>query len=326
MNKILGILALLFVSSGLFAQFSNFNTQKNWSMNKKEFVFGGGSTQFLGDLGGQAGIGKDYSLADIDWKSTSYNFTIAFRYRFHPNFATTSSLNFGVYKASDFLTENAARNGRQINIKSTLFSFSQRYEYIVYANEKVGKRNNIPGLKGMKDKNTQVYIYTGAGLALFDPRAGANGATSFSVYNQTEGIRLRPLSTEGQGKPGGFGDTYRGVTAIVPFGIGYRMGMGRMWRVAVEATYFKTFTDYMDDVSTEYYNYVANDVTASPEAIFFSNPAEKGPWQKVINGDKRGDKQKDAFFYLNLTFAKNVTYKSYDRGRQIKWKGVRAKF
>ncbi len=321
MNKILGVLVLFFISSGLYAQFSNFNTQKNWSMNKKEFVFGGGSTQFLGDLGGQSGIGKDYSLADIDWKSTSYNFTIAFRYRFHPNFATTSSLNFGAYKASDFLTDNFFRNKRQINIKSTLLSFSQRFEYIVFANEKVGKRNNIPGLKGMKDKNTQVYVFSGAGLAYYEPRSGANGS-NFKLYK--EGIKLRPLSTEGQGKPGGFGDSYKSVTAIIPFGIGYRVGISRMWRVAIEATYFKTFTDYMDDVSTEYYSYTINNTTASTDQIFFSNPSED--WTSFTNGDKRGDKQKDAFFYVNLTFAKNVTYKSYDRGKAIKWRGVRAKF
>ena len=44
------------------------------------------------------------------------------------------------------------------------------------------------------------------------------------------------------------------------------------------------------------------------------------------NGDKRGDNERDAFFYMNVTFAKNVTYKSYQRGKPIKWKGVRAKF
>jgi hypothetical protein len=321
MKTRISILAISLISFGTFAQFTNFNTQKNWSMNKKEFIFGGGSTQFLGDLGGQAGIGKDYSLADLDMKATSFNTMLGFRYRFHPNFATTTQISFGRYKASDFFTENEGRNIRQIAIKSTLISISQRYEYIVFSNEKVGKRNNIPGLKGMKDKNTQVYIYTGIGLAYFEPQ----GYSEYQLI-AADGMKLRTLGTEGQGYPGG-ADSYMPVTAIVPFGIGYRLGLGRMWRVMFEATYFKTFTDYMDDVSTSYYSYKANDITASPEQLYFSNPAEpNGDWTTFQNGDKRGDNEKDAFFYLNVCFSKNITYKAYVRGKEIKWKGVRAKF
>ena len=58
---------LLFAAGFTYGQHTNFNTQRNWSLNKKELVFGGGATQFLGDLGGRSQIGKDYSLADLDW-------------------------------------------------------------------------------------------------------------------------------------------------------------------------------------------------------------------------------------------------------------------
>jgi hypothetical protein len=315
MKNTLVLLTCLLLGFATTAQFSNFNSQKNWSINKKEFIFGGGATQFLGDLGGQDGIGKDYSLADLNMRATNYNVMLGFRYRFHPNFATTSQINFGKYRASDFFTNNEGRSIREIDIKSTLISIYQRYEYIFFANEKIGRRNKIPGLNGVRDRNTQCYLYTGAGLAYYNPQGGPN-----SKY---EGVSLRPLSTEGQGFTGG-ADSYKSVTAIVPFGLGYRIGLGRMWRVGLEATYFKTFTDYMDDVSTTYYSFTANQIQTSPEAIYFSNPSEN--WTIFQNGDKRGDKQKDAYFYLNLFFSKNITYKSYVRGKEIKWNGVRAKF
>jgi hypothetical protein len=322
-------LALSFLLIGSFsAQFSNFNTQKNWSMSKKELIFGGGTTFFLGDLGGTENIGKDYSLADLDFVATSFNFTLGYRYRFHPVFSTTSSFNFGRYTASDYYTTNAGRNVRKIDVKSTLITFVQRLEYLVYVNEKVGKRNNIPGLKGMKDKNTQVYIYSGLGLSYYNPQAGPNTTSGGDFKLFTEGVELRPLATEGQGF-GGEGKAYKLVTAVIPFGIGYRVGLGRMWRVAFEATYFKTFTDYMDDVSTTYFDYVGNGITPPhPETLDLANPAEagsEGEWTLFKDGDKRGDKQKDAFLYFNVTFAKNLTYKSYVR-KQLKWKGVRAKF
>jgi hypothetical protein len=84
---------LFFLLTSLsFAQHSNFNTQRNWSMNKKEIVFGIGATQFLGDLGGRDRVGNDYSLVDADLPSTGFSGLIGYRYRFHPNWATTSLL------------------------------------------------------------------------------------------------------------------------------------------------------------------------------------------------------------------------------------------
>ena len=63
------LIALLIIGPAL-GQHTNFNTQRNWSLNKKEIMFGIGATQFLGDLGGRDRVGTDYSLVDIDWPST----------------------------------------------------------------------------------------------------------------------------------------------------------------------------------------------------------------------------------------------------------------
>ncbi|TNE52760.1 MAG: hypothetical protein EP338_14065 [Bacteroidetes bacterium] len=318
----------LFTAASLTAQFSNFNTQRNWSMNKKEILFGGGATQFLGDLGGQDGIGKDYSLADMNFSKTSYNFLLGYRYRFHPVLAVTGTFNFGQFKASDEETDNPARHLRKIEVRSILLNLTARLEYIVYQNEKVGKRNNLPGLKGMKDKNVQVFVFTGIGGAYFNPK-GFFPSDRFvitddgqQVFGTDEWVSLQPLRTEGQGYPGG-SDKYRRVTATIPFGFGYRLGINRMWRIMIDATYFKTFTDYMDDVSTVYYDYEQNGITASPSQIYHADPS----WNGIFgDGQQRGDNEKDAFFYLNVGVTKNVTYKSYVRGKPIKWKGVRAKF
>ena len=74
----------------LNAQHANFNSQRNWSLHKKELQIGIGATQFNGDLGGAEGIGRDYSLKDIDWPSTGVAFWLGYRQRFHPYFATTT--------------------------------------------------------------------------------------------------------------------------------------------------------------------------------------------------------------------------------------------
>ena len=77
-----------------FAQRINFNTQRNWSLNKKELLINIGPTQFLGDLGGANSSNYDYSLKDWDWKALGANVGVGYRYRFHPMFATTTNLSY----------------------------------------------------------------------------------------------------------------------------------------------------------------------------------------------------------------------------------------
>jgi len=94
-----------------------------------------------------------------------------------------------------------------------------------------------------------------------------------------------------------------------------------MWRIGVEATYVKTFSDYIDDVSTTYYDPEILAAQVGPDAAFLSNPSTQNTtWFGA--GQQRGDKQNDAYFYLNLTIARNVTYKDYAKSRRMnKWKG-----
>ncbi len=69
------VVITLLLSSLTYAQHTNFNTQRNWSLNKKELVFGFGATQFTGDLGGRDNIGKDFSLVDMDFPATGFGCT-----------------------------------------------------------------------------------------------------------------------------------------------------------------------------------------------------------------------------------------------------------
>ena len=87
-------------------------------MHKKELQIGIGATQFNGDLGGAEGIGRDYSLKDIDWPSTGIAGWVGYRQRFHPYFATTSSLCLFNLKGDDQYSEEPMRNARGLHFKS----------------------------------------------------------------------------------------------------------------------------------------------------------------------------------------------------------------
>lgn len=294
-----------------FAQHTNFNTQRNWSLNKKEIMFGVGATQFLGDLGGRDQIGTDYSLVDLDFPSTSIGGMLGYRYRFHPYWATTTSFNIGLLKGDDALTREIIRESRNLHFRSIIVELHQRIEVIVLANEKFGNRYSLSRhSKRMKNHNEQLYLFSGVGICYFNPKAQYNGSW----------VALRPLSTEGQGLPDGPKKVLP-VTATIPLGIGFRFGLNRMWRMGIEATYVKTFSDYIDDVSTVYYDRDVLLAEVGPEAAYLSNPSsQNSTW--FAAGQQRGDKQKDAYFYLNVVFARNITYKDYARQRKMqRWKG-----
>lgn len=306
------VVITLLLSTLTFAQHTNFNTQRNWSLNKKELVFGFGATQFTGDLGGRNMIGKDYSLVDIDFPATGLGGMIGFRYRFHPFWATSTNLNISMIRGNDANTNELIRESRNLSFRSMVIELSQRIECIVFANEKFGQRYSLPGHSGARNHNEQVYIFAGVGINYFNPKAQYQGSW----------VALDPLNTEGQGLAGGAKETLP-ISATIPMGIGFRFGVGRMWRFGIEATYVKTFTDYMDDVSTNYYD---PSLLASPAAQYLSNPAiDNTAW--FAPGQQRGQAQKDAYYYLNIVVQKNITYKDYvQKRRSYHWGKNRYKF
>lgn len=116
------------------------------------------------------------------------------------------------------------------------------------------------------------------------------------------------------------------MTLTIPIGIGVRTGIGQMWRIGIEATYVKTFTDYIDDVHGVYYDPAVLATEVSTTSAYLSNPSnQNSTW--FTPGEQRGDKQKDAYFYLNVVLYKNITYKTYPGSKHKNaWKGGRYKF
>jgi hypothetical protein len=82
-----------------------------------------------------------------------------------------------------------------------------------------------------------------------------------------------------------------------------------MWSIGIEASYVKTFSDYIDDVHGVYYD-PSN--LSSSAAQHLSNPAQvNSAWFNP--GSKRGDSQNDSYYYLNFVVSKNITYKDNKR-------------
>lgn len=144
------------------------------------------------------------------------------------------------------------------------------------------------------------YIFGGLGLFRFNPKADFQG----------EWIALQPLGTEGQGSPV-YADRkqYSLMGANIPFGFGVKFhAFGRLG-FSLEWGLRKTFTDYLDDVSTTYVDPDVLFATHGELAALLADRSLVNPG-KINTGRQRGNStNKDWYSFAGLT----ITYKIVPR-------------
>ena len=103
-------------------------------------------------------------------------------------------------------------------------------------------------------------------------------------------------------------DEYSNFAFVVPTGIGLRYALSKTWSVGLEGQYTKTFTDYIDDVSTEYYDNTAILNNFGAQAAFFADPSLDFIPGATNAGQQRGDPEdNDAYLFFKAT----LHYKLY---------------
>lgn len=238
--------------------------------HSKEICLMGGMAYYIGDLN-QTGHFMYQDPA----------FGLGFRYNINSRFALRANALMGKVHASDANSSSSVQRQRNLNFESWIEELSAQGEF-----------NFLPFALGTDDFFTP-YIFIGIGGFHFNPQAKIGSDT----YD------LRQLSTEGQGtaaKPGT--KRYKLNQVAIPFGLGFRWSVSKYFGVGFEWGMRKTFTDYIDDVSTTYPDFTALN---SAQAIVLSDRTlNKDP--NISNvGRQRGDsKTKDwySFTVVVLSF------------------------
>ncbi len=296
MKKILIIFLLLIIisegnSQGVFK--GNY-----WKQYRKEVTFGIGATNFLGELGGRDQIGTDFAQ-DLEINATRFVVQGGYRYYLRRDMAVRGSLFAGVLSGDDKLTNEPYRNNRGLHFRSQIVEGSAVFEYHPLQ-EKSGAKYKIKGSRGVGRSKFGIYGFGGIGFFFFNPQG---------QYTDGKWYNLKPLGTEGQGLPGGPAE-YSNFGLAMPYGFGFRYLLRSKWRLSLEAGLRKTFTDYIDDVSTVYYDKQVIEAERGPIAAYFSNPNTKDfDYPGLVNtatGQQRGDPE-DKDTYMFLTF--NLSYK-----------------
>ena len=273
-------------------------------------MYGLGAANYLGDLGGADRIGTNL-LRDLEMKATRPAFIGGLRYKNSPYFAVKGTLVIGWIYGSDNLTKQFDRNYRNLTFRSPIIELSGQFEGY-FTKEKPSHLYRIRNARGIRKSNIQAYGFVGVGLFFFNPQG---------LQKDGSWVSLQPLGTEGQLiEPGK--KKYSRFSVSFPMGLGMKYKLSRRFSVGMEVGMRKTLTDYLDDVSTNYYDKSAILAKQGAAAAYLSDPSASGSSggnhpEKTAMGEQRGDPT-DKDSYMFLTF--NGNYKFHRR------KKTRSKF
>jgi hypothetical protein len=325
MKKIILFLAIVNLPKLSFSQFK-------WD-------FGGslGASNYLGDIGGKEKPRRDF-VYDMNLTQTRLAAGGFARYKLTPVFSVKGSLNYIRIQGNDALSPNPERFSRNLSFRNNMFELSTVAEYYFYKSSDMSGR---PGLRGSKKRvDFRTYVFAGVGALYSNPQADYKGSW----------VNLRDYKTENV--------SYGLVTAIVPVGLGLTYTINRHYRFGFEFGFRQTFTDYLDDVSTNYVPEVFESETgkvgkpystdranlANRNVEFTADAPSKIPaanygWSKEFNGDKlnkRGDDtHNDNYMTASLSFSYVIKgknkfykqkYKSLSQRRKVVKRKTRAKF
>ena len=219
---------------------SQIGISQTWRYSRHEIQLGLGASNFLGDLGGAAGIGT-HGVKDFKIRSTRPTVMIGYKYMVTPAISVKGSIISSYLSGDDALTSEFVRNNRNLSFRSGLLELGGSVEFYPWT-ERTSTSYHVRGVDGKKKIILSPYFVVGVGFAMFNPRTKLNGAWE----------SLQPLGTEGQGLAGR-PDKYKRYTMSFPVGVGVKYLVNRNWSLGFEMSVRYTLSDYIDDVSGSYY-------------------------------------------------------------------------
>lgn len=186
-----------------------------------------GGANYLGEIGG-AGEARG-SLLDMKFSQTNVALGGFYRYHFTDRIAAKIQFNYARIQGADSLSEQPSRVGRNLSFRTDLLEVLVTGQYSFLVLNDLNRRS-----KSRVDFRANVFA--GAGVLFYYP---------YAQYND-KWYYLRPLMTEGTE------NAYDEMTIAVPFGLAANFTFNKKIRLGFEVGYRFTFTDYLDDVSTDY--------------------------------------------------------------------------
>ncbi|MDD2413038.1 MAG: outer membrane beta-barrel protein [Bacteroidales bacterium] len=291
MRKALNIILVCLFLTGISSELS----AQKWKKNRSFLTVHLGGSNFLGELGGSPDIGT-FGLKDFDIQSTRMMLGAGYSYRIAERLNIKANGYFGWIGGDDAHTSQINRNARNLHFRSILAEVSGQLELYLTV------QNTGPqwGRRRTSRMPVTTYIFAGVGGVYTNPKA---------KYTDGSWHALQPLGTEGQGlvetrKP------YSRIAMSFPYGIGLKYEINRRYHLGIEYGIRLTTTDYMDDVSTTYFDVNKIRAERGDIAAYFSNPSD--PTDPVaFNGTSPGNQRgnpvnNDSYMFAQFTLYVNL--------------------
>lgn len=176
-------------------------------------------------------IGGSYYIGDLNqfghFKHTKLSGALIYRYHVNSRVAVRGALRYGKVEGYDSDSNDPYKQQRNFSFESQIFEFSAGVEFN-FLNYKLGNDEYF----------FTPYMFLDLGVFKMDPKTNYNG----------EMVKLRGIGTEGQGSNLTDLKRYPLVQFVIPFGIGFKINLGKKAALTLEYGLRKTFTDYLDDV------------------------------------------------------------------------------
>jgi hypothetical protein len=198
-----------------------------------------------------------------------------------PNIGVRIEANWFILQGSDNQASEVGRKLRGLSFRSSCFELTAVGEISLYSN----------GTRYYRRPTINFYALAGIGLLYFNPVADYKG----KAYS------LEPLHTEGV--------SYSRVSPVIPIGLGVRFKVSPNVNIALEGGYRKTFTDYLDDVSSRYIS-----PTGDPIRDYFINPTNNVPG---LNSKRGNPSRMDSYFLLNAKIEYYLPLQSYRKSNGL---------
>jgi len=234
-------------------------------------------------LGGVSNYQGDLQESRFTFNQGNAAFGVGLSYQITNHLSIRGMGTFGRIQADDRFNRDSFLVKRNLNFHSKIYDLS------------------LTGVYDFLDLSThRVTPYVLAGLALFHFNPYSTDALGAEV-------NLRSLGTEGQGLAA-YPDrkVYNLNQLSIPFGGGVRFAVTNNIILGFELRLHKTFTDYLDDVSTNYVDEATLLAARGQQSVDFAFRGDelKNPLPYPADGTKRGSPEfKDWYYFTGLTLS-----------------------
>lgn len=181
-------------------------------------------------------VGGAYYIGDLNelnhFQNTNLAYGGIYRFNVHSRMSIRANFSYGNLEAYDSEATNPVLLNRNLSFKTDFYELGTGVEF-----------NYLPYQTGHTRHSISPYVFAELGIFRINPKTEYNG----------EWYELQPLGTEGQGTDLSKKSFYSRTQVCIPVGLGLKVSLARNLSLNLEYGVRKTFTDYIDDVSSSRY-------------------------------------------------------------------------